>query len=66
MIQKFAAGAQIRESCDCREKFTVLIMNSQELDQHSKIPTTKVKAISCLNKGPNDRGEGLYPSHIKE
>jgi len=24
MIQKFAEGAQIREICDCREKFTAL------------------------------------------
>jgi len=42
-----------------------VIMTSQELDQHSEIPTTKQRAISSL-KRPKNRGKRLFPSYIKE
>jgi len=41
------------------------IMTSQELDQHSKIPTTKAKGYILLKRA-KDRGKRLYPSYIKE
>jgi len=40
-------------------------MTIQELDQHSKIPTTKQRAISSL-KGPKTDAKRLFPSYIKE
>jgi len=40
-------------------------MTSQELDQHSKIPTTKAKDISSSERA-KDRGKRFYPSYIKE
>jgi len=40
-------------------------MTSQELDQHSKIPTTKAKGYILL-KRVKDKGKRLYPSYIKE
>jgi len=43
-------------------------MTSQQLEQLSKIPTTKAKGciLQNLNKGPNDKGEGLYPPYMKQ
>ena len=41
------------------------IMTSQELDQHSKIPTTKAKGYILLKRA-KDRSKRLYPSYIKE
>jgi len=40
-------------------------MTSQELDRHSKIPTTKAKGYVFLKRA-KDRGKRLYPSYIKE
>ena len=37
-------------------------MTSQELDQHSKIPTTKAKGYILLKKGQSVR---TYPSKIE-
>ena len=34
MIQKFAAGAQIRESCDCCKVFTALAISACCVDVH--------------------------------
>jgi len=41
------------------------IMTSQELDQHSKILTTKAKGYILLKRA-KDRGRRLYPFYMKE
>jgi len=42
-----------------------VIMTSQELDQHSEIPTTKRRDISSLKRAKTE-AKRLFPSYIKE